>query len=160
MAGNRPTGGCQPQRAAKLWARYAGVAEHDTKEVERAIAGHRRVVALQPTSESLRALARLNLERGQSAQAVPWLESLLNTVSGAERLAVVHQLAKAHLSANQSDRAITAIEATINRSRSSPRCWTSESSLSRSDIGGHASVGTLHLFAPVAQWIERRPPKP
>ena len=30
--------------AAKLWARYAGVAENDTKEIERAIAGHRRVV--------------------------------------------------------------------------------------------------------------------
>ncbi|HTL36291.1 MAG TPA: tetratricopeptide repeat protein, partial [Kofleriaceae bacterium] len=104
----------EPQRAAKLWARYAGVAENDTKEVERAIAGHRRVVALQPTSDSLRALARLNLERGQSAQAVPWLESLLNTVSGADRLAVVHQLAKAHLAASQSDRAITAIEMNLD----------------------------------------------
>jgi len=30
--------------------------------------------------------------------------------------------------------AITAIDATISRSRSSPRCWTSDSSLSRSDI--------------------------
>jgi len=101
-------------RAAKLWARYAGVAENDTKEVERAIAGHRRVVALQPTSDSLRALARLNLERGQSAQAVPWLESLLGTVPPNERLVVVHQLAKAHLSANQTDRAIAAIETNLD----------------------------------------------
>lgn len=104
----------ETQRASKLWARYAGVAENDTKEIERAIAGHRRVVALQPTSDSLRALARLNLERGQSAQAVPWLESLLGTVSGSERLAVVHQLAKAHLSANQTDRAIAAIETNLD----------------------------------------------
>jgi tetratricopeptide (TPR) repeat protein len=103
-----------PARAAKLWARYAQVAERDTKEIERAIAGHRRVVALQPTSESLRALARLNLERGQSAQAVPWLESLLGTVPAAERLTVVHQLAKAHLSANQTDRAIAAIETNLD----------------------------------------------
>src|SRR5690349_5432303 len=30
-------------RAARLWARFAAVAEHETREVERAIAGHRRV---------------------------------------------------------------------------------------------------------------------
>lgn len=101
-------------QAAKLWARFAAVAENDTKEVERAIAGHRRVVALTPTSESLRALARLNLERGQSAQAVPWLESLLGTVPADERLLVVLQLAKAHLAANQPDRAIAAIEVNID----------------------------------------------
>ncbi|HEY1816583.1 MAG TPA: hypothetical protein VGG74_29755 [Kofleriaceae bacterium] len=101
-------------RASKLWSRYAGVAEHDTKEVERAISGHRRVVALAPTSDSLRALARLNLERGQSAQAVPWLESLLGTVSPSERLLVVGQLAKAHLAANQPDRAIAAIEVNVD----------------------------------------------
>jgi tetratricopeptide (TPR) repeat protein len=103
-----------PARAAKLWARYAQVAEVDCKEIERAITGHRRVVALMPTSESLRALARLNLERGQSAQAVPWLESLLGTVSASERLTVVHQLAKAHLAANQPDRAIAAIETNLD----------------------------------------------
>ncbi|HEX4455018.1 MAG TPA: hypothetical protein VH143_29360 [Kofleriaceae bacterium] len=101
-------------RASKLWARYAGVAEHDTKEIERAISGHRRVVALAPTSDSLRALARLNLERGQSAQAVPWLESLLGTVAPSERLLVVQQLAKAHLAANQPDRAIAAIEVNVD----------------------------------------------
>ena len=101
-------------RAAKLWSRYAHVAETETKEVERAIAGHRRVVALAPTSESLRALARLNLERSQPGQAVPWLESLLGTVPPAERLLVVSQLAKAHLSANQPDRAIAAIEMNLD----------------------------------------------
>jgi len=101
-------------RASKLWARFAGVAERDTKEIERAIGGHRRVVALSPTSESLRALARLNLERGQSAQAVPWLESLLGTVPASERMLVVQQLAKAHLSANQPDRAIAAIEVNLD----------------------------------------------
>ncbi len=101
-------------RASRLWARYAGIAEKDTKEIERAIAGHRRVVALAPTSDSLRALARLNLERSQPAQAVPWLESLLGTVVPSERLLVVSQLAKAHLSANQSDRAIAAIEGNLD----------------------------------------------
>ena len=29
----------------------------------------------------------------------------------------------------------TAIDATMSRFRNSPRCWTSESSLSRSDMG-------------------------
>ncbi len=101
-------------RAAKLWARYANVAETETKEIERAISGHRRVVALAPTSDSLRALARLNLERSQPGQAVPWLESLLGTVPPAERLLVVSQLAKAHLSANQNDRAIAAIEVNLD----------------------------------------------
>ncbi len=101
-------------RAARLWARYATVAENDTKEVERAISGHRRVVALAPTADSLRALARLNLERSQPGQAVPWLESLLGTVPPAERLLVVSQLAKAHLSANQTDRAIAAIEVNLD----------------------------------------------
>ncbi|HVK82924.1 MAG TPA: hypothetical protein VM513_02400, partial [Kofleriaceae bacterium] len=101
-------------RAAKLWARYAQVAETDTKEIERAISGHRRVVALSPTSDSLRALARLNLERSQPGQAVPWLESLLGTVPASERLLVVSQLAKAHLSANQSERAIAAIEVNLD----------------------------------------------
>ncbi|MFT3696014.1 MAG: hypothetical protein QM831_22950 [Kofleriaceae bacterium] len=101
-------------RASKLWSRYAGVAETDTKEIDRAISGHRRVVALAPTSDSLRALARLNLERGQSAQAVPWLESLLGTVPPNERMIVVQQLAKAHLAANQPDRAIAAIETNID----------------------------------------------
>lgn len=101
-------------RAARLWARYAHVAEVDTREVERAISGHRRVVALAPTSDSLRALARLNLERSQPGQAVPWLESLLGTVPVGERLLVVSQLAKAHLSANQPDRAIAAIEVNLD----------------------------------------------
>ena len=101
-------------RAAKLWARYANVAETETKEIERAISGHRRVVALAPTSDSLRALARLNLERSQPGQAVPWLESLLGTVPPSERLLVVSQLAKAHLSANQNDRAIAAIEVNLD----------------------------------------------
>ncbi|MBA2544579.1 MAG: hypothetical protein H0V17_33360, partial [Deltaproteobacteria bacterium] len=104
----------EQHRAAKLWSRYAHVAESDTKEVDRAISGHRRVVALAPTSDSLRALARLNLERGHAGQAVPWLESLLGTVPPGERMLVVGQLAKAHLSANQPDRAIAALETNLD----------------------------------------------
>lgn len=100
-------------RASKLWAHFATITERDTGEPERAIAGHRRVVALLPTADSLRALARLNLERSQPTQAVPWLESLLGTVPLAERMAVVSQLAKAHLSAQHPERAIAAIESNL-----------------------------------------------
>jgi tetratricopeptide (TPR) repeat protein len=113
QAGRLETAG-EPARAGKLWARYAAIVETETREIERAIAGHRRVVALAPTSDSLRALARLNLERSQPGQAVPWLESLLGTVPPAERLHVVSQLAKAHLSANQPERAIAAIEVNVD----------------------------------------------
>lgn len=100
----------EPGRAAKLWAQFASITERDTREPERAIAGHRKVVALVPTPDSLRALARLNLERSQPTQAVPWLESLLGAVPASERMAVVSQLARAHLSANHPERAIAAIE--------------------------------------------------
>lgn len=104
----------EPARAAKLWAHFAGITESDTNEPERAIAGHRRVVALMPTADSLRALARLNLERSQPTQAVPWLESLLGTVPASERMGVVGQLARAHLSAHHPERAIAAIESNLN----------------------------------------------
>ena len=107
-------------RAARLWARFATVAERDTREVERAIAGHRRVVTLAPTPESFRALARLQTNRGQPAQAVPWIESLLSTVPAAERAAVVLQLAKAHLAAEQPDRAISAIEGNLDDREPAP----------------------------------------
>ena len=103
----------EPARAARLWAHFAGITERDTREPERAIAGHRRVVALVPTPDSLRALARLNLERSQPNQAVPWLESLLGAVPVGERMAVVSQLARAHLSAQHPERAISAIESNL-----------------------------------------------
>ncbi|MBE7453538.1 MAG: hypothetical protein HS111_33155 [Kofleriaceae bacterium] len=45
---------------------------------------------------------------------MPWFESLLSTVSGAERLAVVDQRARAHLAAHQPDRAIAAIESVLD----------------------------------------------
>ncbi|MBK9035655.1 MAG: hypothetical protein IPL61_31115 [Myxococcales bacterium] len=113
QAGRLEQAGDAP-KAARLWARFAGVAERDTGEADRAIAGHRRVVTLAPTPESFRALARLQINRGQPAQAVPWFESLLSTVTGAERIGVVHQLAKAHLAADQADRAIAAIEGSLD----------------------------------------------
>jgi len=107
------TGG-EPTRAARLWARLAQVAERDTEEVDRAILAHRRVVSLAPTADAFRALARLNLERNQPAQAVPWFESLLAQTPAADKPAVVLALARAHLGASQPDRAIAAIEANLD----------------------------------------------
>ena len=101
-------------KSAKLWARFATIAEHETREVERAIAGHKRVVHLAPTADAYRALARLQLGRGQPAQAVPWFESLLANMTGRERLGVVHQLARAHIAAGHADRAISAIEGNLD----------------------------------------------
>jgi tetratricopeptide (TPR) repeat protein len=106
----------EPQRASRLWSRFAQVTERDTREIDRAILGHRRVSGLSPTPDSLRALARLNLERGQPAQAVPWFENLLAATTGAERQAVLLQLARAHLGAHQPDRAVAAIESHLDDS--------------------------------------------
>jgi hypothetical protein len=66
---NRVQVGTRIGRQAR--AAVAAVAEKDTREVERAISGHKRVVTLAPTQDSFRALARLQLDRGQPAAAVP-----------------------------------------------------------------------------------------
>lgn len=101
-------------RAAEVWSLLADVASNDLNDVDRAIAAHRRVVTLAPTTRSLWALANLNLERNQPSQAVPWLENLMAAVSGDERLRVVEQLANALVGAEQTDRAITLLEQTVN----------------------------------------------
>lgn len=98
------------QRAALLWARVAEVAEHHTEQIDRAISAHKKVVSLAPTTDALRALARLNMERGRPAAAVPWYENLLAGLAGDERDAVVLQLATAHVGAEQNDRAVACIE--------------------------------------------------
>lgn len=112
------------QAASVLWSRAAGVAEEHTKEVERAIAGYRRVVELAPTPAALHSLARLYVERGQPAMAVPWLENLLATAPRAERPTIVFDLAKAHLGAQHIDRAITCLESYINDREPTPELRT------------------------------------
>ena len=62
----------------------------------------------------LRALARLYMERGQPAMAVPWFENLMGVVGNEERSTIVFKLAKAHLGAKQTDRAIACIEGHLN----------------------------------------------
>ena len=61
----------------------------DTEEIERAIAGHRRVVALAPASDSLARSRASTSSAASPPQAVPWLESLLGTRAGASACSVV-----------------------------------------------------------------------
>ncbi|MCG8419297.1 MAG: hypothetical protein MJE77_15295 [Proteobacteria bacterium] len=100
--------------AAGLWARAARVAENHTDELDRAITGYRRVAELAPTPESLDSLARLYMERGQPALAVTWLENLLVSAGNEQHSGIVYRLAKAHLGAGRTDRAISSLESHID----------------------------------------------
>lgn len=100
-------------RAAHMWARAALLSERDLRDTDRAIGAHRRVVGLHPSADSLRALARIYMDRDKPEKAVPWLESLLGLSNGAERSAVLLQLARAHLENGQRDRAINALETNL-----------------------------------------------
>jgi tetratricopeptide (TPR) repeat protein len=139
-------------RAARLWARAAATAEHETREVERAIAALKRVVNLAPSADAYRALARLQLGRGQPAQAVPWFESLLATLGGRERLGVVHQLARAHLAAGHPDRAISAIEANLDDKEPATELRLLLAELYRE--GQHWEPLARHLTRSLAMFVE------
>lgn len=107
----------QGPEAAGLWAKAAVVAENHTGQIDRAIAGYRRVAELAPTPGSLDALARLYMERNQPAMAVPWLENLLTGAPTDQRGEIVFRLAKAHLGAEHTDRAIACIESHIDEAK-------------------------------------------
>lgn len=98
------------QRSARLWARVANLATKQLSDADRAIAAHRRVVALHPTIESLDALARLHVERGEHAKAIEWLERLLAGSEGSERPGVALRLARSHIATGKSERAVAVLE--------------------------------------------------
>lgn len=102
------------QTAAILWGNAAEVAENQTQELDRAIVNYRRVVDIHATEKALRSLARLYMERGQPAMAVPWFENLLGVIDTGERPSIVYKLAKAHLGAKQTDRAILCLEGYVD----------------------------------------------
>ncbi|MBL9099402.1 MAG: tetratricopeptide repeat protein [Myxococcales bacterium] len=109
------------ERAVRLWAQHAELSER-LGQVPRALASHRRVVALDPqVFASLDALARLHLARGEAAEAVPWLQQRLERTTGAERVPIVLQLADALLSAGRTDRAIHALARAVNDDPREPR---------------------------------------
>jgi tetratricopeptide (TPR) repeat protein len=106
--------------AARLWAQVAQISEKQLADPDRAIQAHRRVIALAPTQESLDALARLYMERGEPAEAVPWLERALNGAAGLQaatdptrRSELSLRLARAHTGAHRPDRAITCLERAV-----------------------------------------------
>ncbi|MEI8255737.1 MAG: tetratricopeptide repeat protein, partial [Deltaproteobacteria bacterium] len=98
---------------SRLWARVAVLAETRLDDVPRAIGALRRVVALGATTEALDSLARLHSTRGEHADAVSWLEQRLALTTGEDRSAVVVKLARAHLGAGRTDRALTTLETAL-----------------------------------------------
>lgn len=110
--------GVDGARAARLWAMVARLAEGALRDPDRAIAAHCKVVSLEPTVESLDALARLALGKGDPTQAAEWLERRLEHTDLPERVAVSLRLAEARLLAGQTDRAIAALERALAEDRS------------------------------------------
>ena len=106
--------GDQGEVAARLWGQAARLAERELRDADRAIAAHRRVIALSPNQESLDALARLYMERGEPAEAVPWLERALSGAELARKAELTLRLARAHVGAERPDRATTALERAVN----------------------------------------------
>ena len=103
----------QGEPAARLWAQSARIAEGELADAERAIAAHRRVIALAPTQEALDALARLYMDRGEPAEAVPWLERALVGAEVARKAELSLRLARAHIGASRADRAIGCLERAV-----------------------------------------------
>ncbi|HKE18580.1 MAG TPA: tetratricopeptide repeat protein, partial [Kofleriaceae bacterium] len=106
--------GDQGETAGRLWAQAARLAERELRDVDRAVAAYRRVIALAPTQEALDALARLYMERGEPAEAVPWLERALAGAELARKAELSLRLARAHVGAERPDRATTCLERAVN----------------------------------------------
>jgi tetratricopeptide (TPR) repeat protein len=96
-------------RAARLWFRVADIAERALHDPARAVAAHVRTVLMAPSNESLDALARLHLDRGEPAEAARWLERRLETTAPVERVAVLLKLAHARIRAEQREAAVEAL---------------------------------------------------
>ncbi|MBA3549247.1 MAG: tetratricopeptide repeat protein, partial [Nannocystis sp.] len=113
--------GDQP-RALILWQQLAELSEQRLGDVDRALASHRRVVALEPRTEALDALARLHMARSEAAEAVPWLTQRLDrTASGPERAPVVLRLSEALLGAGRTERTIQVLARAVADDPREPR---------------------------------------
>jgi tetratricopeptide (TPR) repeat protein len=110
------------ERAVRLWSQHAELSER-LGDVPRAISSHRRVVALEPGDiAALDAIARLFIARGESAEAVPWLQQRLErTPAGSERAVIVLQLADALLAAGKTERAIQVLARSVAEDPKEPR---------------------------------------
>jgi tetratricopeptide (TPR) repeat protein len=104
----------EAERAAALWGRAAALSATRLGDVPRAIADHGRVVELAANDESLDALARLELDRDRPAAAATWLERRLETAKPKARVAVLLQLARAHVRADNPDAAVSALRSAFD----------------------------------------------
>ena len=98
------------RRAADLWARAARLLEGELDDVDGALKAHRRVVALQPSAESLDALARLHLDRNEPGVAAEWLQRRLDAAAHDERAAIALRLADAYLASGNIEQATRVFE--------------------------------------------------
>jgi thioredoxin-like negative regulator of GroEL len=97
--------------AAALWTRAADLAEARLQSPSLALAAWRRVDALQGTVEALRALSRLLADTGAPGEAVAYLRRLLDRSVGADRRAVVADLARALRASGEEAAAIETLAA-------------------------------------------------
>jgi len=98
-------------RAAALWTKAADIAETELGERARAITVLGRVVEFSVSVQVLDKLARLHLERDDPARAAHWLERRLELSTPKQHVAILLELARARLRADQQDEAIVALEA-------------------------------------------------
>jgi tetratricopeptide (TPR) repeat protein len=99
-----------PRAAADLWARAAEVAEAQLADLDRALADHRRVIALEPRAPSLDALSRILSSRGEWVEAAAHLASLRKSSEGPARADVVLRLAEALTAAGDDAAAKSCLE--------------------------------------------------
>lgn len=107
------------EAAARLWAQTAHLAENQLSDADQAIAAHRRVIALAPTQNAYDALARLYMDKGEPAEAVPWLERALAGAEAGRQAQISLDLANAHIATDRRDRAIACLEKALGGSQGS-----------------------------------------
>jgi len=100
----------EPKVAASLWVRAADVAEARLSDADRAIHHHRRALALDETTASLDALARLLAARGDHADAAEMLGRLLAASADDTRTDLTLRWVEALVSAGDAARARSELE--------------------------------------------------
>ncbi len=106
-------------RAAQIWSQVAQIAETELEDTDRALDGYRRVVDLAPNLQALDSLARLYMDRSQSAAAVPWLEQAIDLAADENKPTLVKRLAGAHLAAENTDAAVACLHEATSTSDAS-----------------------------------------
>ena len=100
--------------AATLWFKAARIYEEKLENLDRAVDCYQRVVELRDDTEALDALANIHTDRKEHAVAVGWLEKRLALTATGARTATVLRLARAHMGAGQSGRALACLNAGLD----------------------------------------------